>query len=171
MNRIIFSLQTFSTILYWLTAALLTAFLLLGCKAKQIDWASECAVRYPVKETFIHGKDYFHTDTLRGDCVIVNCDPIILKAKCPPTLTITKTINRVDTVVKTNTAEISLYKREKEASDTKYYNEQEKRITAEETAQKSTKQRNVSILVIMGLVAFAFRKQLINIFKLIIGLV
>jgi len=107
MNRIIFSLKTFSNILYWITAALLAAFLLFGCKAKQIDWANECATRYPIKETFIHGKDYFHTDTLRGDCVIVNCDPIILKAKCPPTLTITKTISRVDTVVKENTAKLA----------------------------------------------------------------
>ena len=169
MNRIIFSLKTFSTIIYWLTAALLTAFLLFGCRAKkEILWDEECARRYPIKETFIHGKDYYHTDTLRGDCVIVNCDPIILKAKCPPTLTITKTINRVDTIVKTNTAEISLYKREKEASDTKYYNEQEKRFTAEETAQKYRKQRNAGYWIVLALVLITFRHGIVKIFKLFI---
>jgi len=167
MNRIIFSLKTFSTLLYWLIAVLLMAFLLFGCRTKkQIDWANECATRYPIKEKIVKGETVYYTDTIIEPGLIIQADPILLKVKCPDSKVITKTINRVDTVIKTNTAEISLYKRQKEASDTKYYNEQEKRFTAEETAQKYRKQRNAGYWFVLALGAVAFRKQIIGLFKL-----
>jgi len=169
MNRIIFSLKTFSTLLYWLIAVCLTAFLLFGCRTKkEIDWANECATRYPIKEKIVKGETVYYTDTIIEPGLIIQADPILLKVKCPDSKIITKTINRVDTIIKTNTAEISLYKREKEASDTKYYNEQEKRFTAEETAQKSNRQRNAAAGIALAFIIITFRKQIIGLFKIFV---
>jgi len=168
MHRIIFSLKTFSTIIYWLTAALLTAFLLFGCKAKQIDWANECSNRYPIKEKIVKGETVYYTDTIIEPGLIIQADPILLKVKCPPTLTITKTINRVDTMVKENTAKLKAIERDYNTIYIQLSKEQEKRLTAEEAAQKSNKRFTYSVLVILGLIAFTFRKQLIGLFKIFI---
>lgn len=167
MHRIIFSLKTFSTVVYWLTAALLTAFLLFGCRTKkEIDWANECATRYPIKEKIVKGETVYYTDTIIEPGLIIQADPILLKVKCPDSKIITKTISRTDTIIKENTAEISLCKREKEASDTKYHNAEEKRLTAEETAQKYRRQRNAGYWFVLALGAVAFRKQIIGLFKI-----
>jgi len=155
--------------LYWLIAVCLTAFLLFGCRTKkEIDWANECATRYPIKEKIVKGETVYYTDTIIEPGLIIQADPILLKVKCPDSKIITKTINRVDTIIKTNTAEISLYKREKEASDTKYYNEQEKRFTAEETAQKSNRQRNAAAGIALAFIIITFRKQIIGLFKIFV---
>ena len=155
--------------MYWLIAVCLTAFLLFGCRTKkEIDWANECATRYPIKEKIVKGETVYYTDTIIEPGLIIQADPILLKVKCPDSKIITKTINRVDTIIKTNTAEISLYKREKEASDTKYYNEQEKRFTAEETAQKSNRQRNAAAGIALAFIIITFRKQIIGLFKIFV---
>lgn len=161
------TLKIISFLLYWSTILFLV-FMIFGCKSKEILWDQECAKRYPVKETFIQGKDYFHTDTLKGDCILVNCDPIILKAKCPPTLTITKTINRVDTVVKENVAQLALIQRERDEAIQTAKGCLKLAHNSLEAAKKLNKHLKWSLFANFGLLIFAFRKQLINLFKVFV---
>lgn len=168
MNRIIFSLKTFSTLIYWLTAACLLAFLLFGCKAKEIDWEYQCSNRFPPKTKLIPGETVYSTDTIIEPGLIIQADPILLKVPCPPSKIITRTISRVDTLETESTgtlAKIKLLERKNIESEVKLSAELEKRAQAEETAQKSNRRLTYSILVSLVLVAFTFRKQLINLVK------
>ena len=161
--------NSLSIALWWFVAICLVGFLLFGCRAKkEIQWDEECARRYPIKEKIIKGETVYYTDTIIEPGLIIQADPILLKVKCPDSKVITKTISRVDTIIKENTAQIKLLEREKEESDTKYQAEQEKRLTAEETAQKSNRRLTYAVLVILGGICFTFRKQLIGLFKIFI---
>lgn len=154
-----------SNLFYLLSILVMGSILMFGCKAKEILWDQECAKRYPVKETFIHGKDYFHTDTLKGDCVIVNCDPIILKAKCPPTLTITKTINRTDTIVKENSAKLALLDRQRDEAIQTSKDCLKLAQNSLEAAKKLNKQLKWSLFLNFGFLIFVFRKNIFNLVK------
>jgi len=147
---------------------LISILFLFGCKTKEIAWDYECNLRYPIKEKIIKGETVYSTDTLIEPGLIINCDPIILKAKCPDSKIITKTINRVDTVVKENTAKISLLERTNnelvEVSKKCIKNASDSLILS----QKYIKQRNWLVLIAFGLLIFAFRKNILNLMKLFI---
>ena len=72
------------------------------------DFAGFCAATFPVKEVFVKGKDSIRTDTLFLRSDSVPCPPAadgrVIKIPCPPQRTVTKTIIRVDTLLKENTA-------------------------------------------------------------------
>lgn len=138
-----------------------------SCKTKEILWDEECARRYPVKTEYIIGKDYYHTDTVKLPGILVNCDPIILKTKCPDNLVITKTVNRIDTVIKSNTAQISLLEREKKELQQRLHSSQKQTLEAlkivdEYRAErnKARTQRNIAIFGIGLLTLWSLRKIL-----------
>jgi hypothetical protein len=159
-------MKLLKTFLYWLTAGGLAVFLLFGCKAKQIDWANECSNRYPIKEKIVKGETIYYTDTIIEPGLIIQADPILLKVKCPDSKTITKTITRTDTIIKENTAKLKALERDYNTIYIQLSKEQEKRLTAEETAQKSNRQRNAAAGIALAFIIIAFRKQIIGLVKL-----
>lgn len=73
-----------------------------------------CAQIYPAKEKYIKGRDSIRVDTItiKGDSVVcpptVNSkgDTLYVKVKCPDVKTLTKYINRVDTIEKIDSARV-----------------------------------------------------------------
>lgn len=75
------------------------------------EFAQICAQLFPVRESFIKGKDSIVRDTLYEEKVVkvpvvVKGDTIFVDAKCPKTKTLTNTVYRTDTLFKENTAKL-----------------------------------------------------------------
>lgn len=86
-----------------------------------VKLASICALKYPSKQSYLPGKTdtLIKRDTITGDSIKVPCPDQkekgqIVYTKCPPNKTITKTIEtiRVDTIVKIDSARISVLRYE-----------------------------------------------------------
>lgn len=146
---------------------LLSIVLLFGCKAKKIDWASECANRYPVKTEIIQGKESIKIDTayIKGDSI--PCDGTIKYVKCPPSKTITVYKDRVDTVVKENTAKISSLQQENKELKDLIHSAQNQTLEAIKIADeehvkrnKATNQRNAIAFGMVVLIVWNCRKIL-----------
>src|SRR5687767_2084328 len=128
---------------------LLLPFLLFGCKAK-IDWASECAQRYPVKETFIAGKPVYFRDTLtiKGDSIPCpevegkNGQKYTPKVKCPDQKYIKDSVVVHDTTIVEDRAKISLLEQENKATQAIILKEKETSANALKQAEHRTRQRN-----------------------------
>jgi len=158
---------------YWLTAALLTAFLLFGCRAKkEIDWEYECTNRFPTKTVYIPGKDTTLWDTIREAGLIIQSDPIIRFKKCPDNLIIKGRTVRVDTLKIENAAKIKLLERENKESGNLLHESQQQTLRALKIAEEvgreknqKERQRNWLALATLGLLIFAFRKNIFNLIK------
>lgn len=78
---------------------------------KMSEW---CSQKYPVKTEYLKGETIVKNDTtlIKGDSI--PCPETIkgkiVKVKCPDVATVYTTINRVDTVIKENTAKVAYYK-------------------------------------------------------------
>lgn len=138
-------------------------------KAKSIayqnpkDFADLCATLFPVKEQIIKGKDSIITDTVREEKivkvpVVVKGDTVIVEARCPKSSTVTRTVTRVDTIVKENTAKLTAVQIEL----SKMNNELVKETSLREEAENTSKSKNwwiggISLLLVAS-VYFNLRK-------------
>jgi PBP1b-binding outer membrane lipoprotein LpoB len=75
------------------------------------DFASICSQLFPVKESFIKGKDSIRTDTVTKTNTVtvtrvIKGDTVRVDVECPKEKVITRYVNRTDTVIKENTAKL-----------------------------------------------------------------
>lgn len=127
------------------------------------EFSDFCATVYPVKESFIKGKDSIINSiiTIKGDSVpCPKVNGIIPFVKCPDQKIVNKYIYRIDTVIKENTALSSNLKNQL----TELNNKNISLVTEKEI---NIKQSNKKTKWIIGLSVLLFGSLIVHIKKLI----
>lgn len=160
-----------------ISSILLLCLVLIGCKAKkEINWSWECSQRFPTQTVYIPGEEKTVWDTIHEPGLIIQADPILLKVKCPDNLIIKGKTSRVDTFRTPDKAKEAYLQGQIKASENilkakeqELQTERTKRQTAEEQAQKSNRQRNycIGLVLVGGLIAG--RKQLASLLKIVLA--
>jgi len=104
------------------------------------SFASFCVESFPVKEKFIKGKDSIVIDTLIQEKivkvpVIIKGDTTYVDVKCPKATTVYKTVVRIDTVIKEDTAKLADLRQQIDKSNKDY---KEKDLSLQKALKSST---------------------------------
>lgn len=162
---------------------ILTTFFLAGCltpkKAMQkLDSSGKggeyCAIRFPVKTEYIKGDSVVSFDTIYQygsaepifDTIYSSqIDTIIRTKTVPVTKYITKTITRIDTVIKESTAKLDTATRRINALEAENTLIRKANELIQAKADKAKKQRNTAYWLILLAIAYLCRKPIIKLVK------
>lgn len=112
-------------VLLWISLCIMAAFVSCSGKKRFVKFAKnhpealakECLDKFPIKETFIQGKTdtLVNYQTIKGDSI--ECPKALpnktVYVKCPDSKVITKTLIRVDTIIKKDSSALYLLYLEK----------------------------------------------------------
>lgn len=162
---------------------ILTTFFLAGCltpkKAMQkLDSSGKgseyCATRFPVKTEYIKGDSVVSFDTIYqyvdGEPIFdtiynVTRDTVFVTKQVPVTKYITKTVLRIDTVVKENTAALDVANKRISALEAENGLIRQAKDMLQARLDKAKKQRNTAYWLILLAIAYLCRKPIIKLVK------
>jgi len=166
---------------------ILTTFFLAGCltpkkamlKLDSSGKGSEyCAIRFPVKTEYIKGDSVVSFDTIYQyvdaepifDTIYnVTRDTVFVTKQVPVTKYITKTVLRIDTVVKENTAALDVANKRINALEAENGLIRQANDMLQARLDKAKKQRNTAYWLILLAIAYLCRKPIIKLVRYWIG--